>query len=56
MHSEWQENSLGITCTDDLDFNARQTVDVLSNLLERCDYQNMVLHLTQFTIQKDFYE
>lgn len=50
------ENSLGITCIDDLDFNARQTVNVLSSLLESCDYQNMVFHLTEFTVQKDFCE
>jgi hypothetical protein len=60
MHSEWQENSLDITCIDDVDFKARQTdrqtVNVLSSLLERCDYQNMVFHLTEFSVRKYFCE
>jgi len=56
MHSEWQENSLDITCIDDADFNARQTVNVLSSLSESCDYQNMVFYLTEFSVQKYFCE
>jgi hypothetical protein len=56
LHSERQENSLDITCIDDVDFNARQTVNVLSSLLKSCDYQNMVFHLTEFSVQKYFCE
>jgi len=56
MRPEWQENSLGITYIDDVDFNAIQTVNVLSSLLESCDYQNMVFQLIEFTAQKDFCE